>query len=261
MTMVTGHCIFCDTYGALTEEDPIPHWIDKVLKEFMTGPLIQHSRSVVDKGKVLSEYSRKRQTMSVYKVPTVCQRCNGGWMSRLENQAKPILRPMILGHRSGLSSRHQEVIARWMMLKVLFFDLIESEDRTAASEDFHHFYENGMPPARFECWIARYEPGPIDILFHVRNSFRTRIEHEGIPPLTPHAQNLTLVFGNLVLQSIFVNNETQGYPPVFSRTEPEPHVARIWPSTRTVDWPPPLTLTPLEIELFATGVNSDDSPT
>jgi hypothetical protein len=258
---VEGHCIFCDEFGPLSAEDPIAHWLDKLLQHFTTGPRIRHTRKVVEAGEVLDERSGTRQTLSVYKVPVVCQRtCNGGWMSELEQEAIPILSPMVLGHRRGLSMDDQSVIARWMMLKALFFDLVEETDQTADRSDFHDFYAARVPPPRFECWLARYKPDREDILFHVRNSFSTKIEHNGVPALTPHAQHLTLVLGHLVVQSIFVNNRTQGYPEVFTRTEPEPHIARIWPSSRVVDWPPPLTLTSKEIEMFATGTNDDGSP-
>jgi hypothetical protein len=181
-------------------------------------------------------------------------------MSRLESEAKPILTPMILGHRTGLTADQQAIVAKWMMLKVLFFDLVEVADQTTSDQDFKNLYTQQMPPARFEMWIARYAPTPLDIFSHTRNSFRTKLSHNGIPANTPHAQNLTLVFGHLVLQSIFINERTVAYPPVFQRREPEPHISRIWPTERTVDWPPPFPLSAQDIDSFATGINSDGSP-
>jgi hypothetical protein len=45
----------------------------------------------------------------------VCRSCNGGWMGRLESQAKPVLTPMILGRQqSTLSIDDQATIANWV---------------------------------------------------------------------------------------------------------------------------------------------------
>lgn len=262
MTPASGDCIFCGEYGPLHDEDPVPRWLSRLLRQFATGPQILHTRSVHDKGKVLREISKKVQSASAYKVPVVCQeRCNGGWMSRLEKATKPILTPMILGVRTGLSREHQTTVATWMTLKALFFDLVEKEDQTAEDEDFKRFYREKAPPPRFDMWLAAYQPAPLDVFEHMRGSNRTREERDGIPAGTPHSQTLTLVLGHLVLQSIFVNQATQAYPEVHSRVEPEPHITRIWPIVRApVDWPPPIPLKPEDIQLFSTGINSDGTP-
>jgi hypothetical protein len=253
-----GVCIFCGTYGPLSREDPIPRWMADVLRQFSTGPEILLTRSQVDKGDVIWTHTRKVGAASAYKVRRVCQKsCNGGWMADLEREAKPILTPLVRGERRGLLAADQEVIARWMVLKALFFDLVEAADDTAAEVDFKSYFASRTPPERFEVWLARYEPEALHVLQHYRSSFRTRIPLEGIPANTPHSQFLTLVFGHLILQSIFVNQQTVTYPPTYSRPEPEPHIVRVWPTSATVDWPPPLKITPDLIRVFSSGINSD----
>ncbi|MER3424998.1 MAG: hypothetical protein C4293_18980 [Nitrospiraceae bacterium] len=40
---------------------------------------------------------------SAQKVGNVCATCNNGWMSRLEDDLKPILTPMIIGNSISLT--------------------------------------------------------------------------------------------------------------------------------------------------------------
>jgi hypothetical protein len=236
VTAKRGECIFCGTYGFLSREDPIPRWMANLLRQFSAGPEILLTRSQVDKGQVIWTHSRNVGAASAYKVRRVCQKtCNGGWMSDLEKATKPILTPLVRGGRRGLLPADQTVIARWMVLKALFFDLVEAADSTAAERDYRSFFASRVPPPRFEVWLARYEPEADHVLQHYRSSFRTRVPHGDIPANTPHSQLLTLVFGHLILQSIFVNEETITYPPIHSRTEPEAHVVRVWPTSGTVD--------------------------
>ena len=95
----------------------LPDWLKRVLPEVVTLGKIQHS--IVTEGK--SWYARAfTQT-----VKAVCRSCNTGWMSRLEDEAKPYLSPLIRGDNLSpgqaaiLSVEAQTVIARWALKTAL----------------------------------------------------------------------------------------------------------------------------------------------
>jgi hypothetical protein len=43
----------------------------------------------------------------------VCGECNNGWMSRLQDEAKPIVQSLAEGHWPALSESDRKVLARW----------------------------------------------------------------------------------------------------------------------------------------------------
>jgi len=49
-------------------------------------------------------------------VRSVCADCNNGWMSALEQEARPILEPLIRSHKLlGPRTRDAEILSRWSM--------------------------------------------------------------------------------------------------------------------------------------------------
>jgi hypothetical protein len=45
--------------------------------------------------------------------------CNGGWMKSIEDQAKPIMKDLIVGNERRISPDEQKIIATWAILKVI----------------------------------------------------------------------------------------------------------------------------------------------
>src|SRR5256885_10757883 len=48
-----------------------------------------------------------------------CKRCNNGWMSVLEEKAKPILKPLMRGEASTITTDQKLWIARWTIKTVI----------------------------------------------------------------------------------------------------------------------------------------------
>ncbi len=57
------------------------------------------------------EASRHVQLFLPHYQVCVCEPCNSGWMSDLEDQVKPILDPMIRGHHVELGDNEQTKLA------------------------------------------------------------------------------------------------------------------------------------------------------
>ena len=58
-------------------------------------------------------------------VKTVCGKCNNGWMSDLEAEAKPILEQMFDDKPISLDQKQQEIIARWLMKTAMVYDSVK----------------------------------------------------------------------------------------------------------------------------------------
>jgi alkylhydroperoxidase family enzyme len=46
-------------------------------------------------------------------VTDICEVCNDGWMSRLEQEAQPILTPMLLDESRTFTAPEQQTVATW----------------------------------------------------------------------------------------------------------------------------------------------------
>jgi hypothetical protein len=78
-------CIFCQRDDRkITKEHIFPDWLSKMFGDEVTG----RNEGVNANGSIMFNYESKifQQT-----VNSVCQDCNNGWMSEIENAAKPIL--------------------------------------------------------------------------------------------------------------------------------------------------------------------------
>lgn len=74
-----------------------------------------------------------------YFTRAFCQTCNNGWMSRLEDQIRPVLEPMLRGlpRRTTLSLEDQRLLAFWATKTALAFQTMEDDETTwARPEDF-----------------------------------------------------------------------------------------------------------------------------
>ena len=105
-------CLFCANY-ANSKEDTFPLWLLKVIgKNEDMFKSIKGLPTKIQKGS------------AVLRIRTVCETCNNGWMSQLEQEVIPVLRPLLFDLSLPLSSEQQQLLAIWAMKTgvVLGFD-------------------------------------------------------------------------------------------------------------------------------------------
>ena len=84
-------CIFCGTEGNLSKEHLWPDWLSKLYLRKDSESHTFGSKSYLNKKEVRDgTYSRPGHLFSL-KNRVVCVTCNNGWMSRVEEETKPIL--------------------------------------------------------------------------------------------------------------------------------------------------------------------------
>lgn len=107
---MASRCVFCDTVPVKWAVEHItPKWLHEHLG---LTPQAQLRQGYAAHG----EAERSREFASLRFVEgRVCAECNNGWMSRLENAAKPILVSLMEGHRSlpELSRDEATIVAKW----------------------------------------------------------------------------------------------------------------------------------------------------
>ncbi len=111
--MAKRTCFGCGvelTGDVATLEDILPKWLAAVIRL----PDAKLSHFLHDESKPDDKVLRSHD-VNTFKSRQVCAQCNNGWMSRLENQAKLILLPLMRLEKSilMLTDDERRILSRW----------------------------------------------------------------------------------------------------------------------------------------------------
>lgn len=135
-------CVFCGA-TPVTREHVIPKWIsklpvfEKVLEEIeknLDAPHYLTKWKLDSRGKpaepLFVERGRKFRPHQT-EVPVVCKdKCNGGWMSDLEQEVRPYLTKLIEGEVVPLNRTQLSALSRWACKTAM---MMEFNDKTTLS--------------------------------------------------------------------------------------------------------------------------------
>jgi hypothetical protein len=95
-----------------------------------------------------------------YYTRAFCRDCNTGWMAKLEDAVKPMLEPMLKGHRCLVTSTAAQILAFWASKTILGFQAAESPATTfARPEDFRRLHQEQAAPQHSQIWLAAVRKG------------------------------------------------------------------------------------------------------
>ncbi len=151
-----GRCVFCGWEGTLTKEHAWPDWIRDVLPAGHVKGHSQQHRVAATTGEVTAITPVLHEKAANRKVQVVCQReCNGGWMSDLENTAKPLLVPIILGEAPHLSEQDQTTISLWAAKTAMMLQLMHPMAiRGIPAAHYQYVYEHREAPSPMRVWLS-----------------------------------------------------------------------------------------------------------
>lgn len=170
-------------------------------------------------------------------VGGVCDACNHGWLSQMEELTKPVLVSLIKGISCQLSPSEQAIVACWAWKTALVSML--QVDATAGDG------LSGVPRREYgavrSAW-SRREPGA-RVQVWVGRVGSTAEPSIGVVPITlprapdpstplPDGYVFTVQLGSLIIQGIRYTA-----PKLTLRLRHLLILERIWPTTRDLDWP------------------------
>ena len=98
-----------------------------------------------------------------WQIKCVCETtCNNGWMRRIENQARPVMFPLIegteilKGQTFRLTLHEQKIIATWAVLKAMVSEFHPNGWVTTHHAQRKYFKQNLLPPEGWSVWIGPY---------------------------------------------------------------------------------------------------------
>jgi hypothetical protein len=205
----------------LTKEHLWPNWLRKELaiRERHEFRIEQEKDGVETRDHQFMEPPFNQQ------VKAVCATCNGGWMSDIEADAKPLLQPLVRAKGLRLDRGAQRTLARWSFLKACVFDEIHPQERVVPSIHRHEFYASGEVPNGAWIRIATYEAREVG---HYAYQGILLAKQDTPPPTEPTVYFVTITIGALVVQvsgSVFEEWSFADLP-----YPPRLNVGEIWPT-------------------------------
>lgn len=88
-------------------------------------------------------------------VRVVCGPCNNGWMSRLQQETKPLLVPMLRGERITLRLKQQKLLTAWIAMTVMTGEFTEPNNTAISLADRQRLMRYGTLPTHWKIWIGR----------------------------------------------------------------------------------------------------------
>lgn len=182
-------CMFCSE-KARTKEDAWPLWL---MKRFPTS-----SNACIDAERGGRELGMWPTAKPKLQVRWLCASCNNGWMSRLENEAKPVLESILDDNLKNLDASAQTTLARWAVKTAMVIEAIDSNRPWFYSEDDRQLMRAAIAlPLRTSVWIAKCINQPN--IYSAAKDLRTTPGDYGV-----HAFATTMAFGSLAIQVVSI---------------------------------------------------------
>jgi hypothetical protein len=249
MAKAAKACIFCGT-RKVSREHVWSQWISRlIIGDGLPGYSWTIERQAPDGSSVV--VGQGDGNFISVKARCVCQRCNNGWMSDLEEHCKPLLGPMILGDGIHLSRADRSDIAAWCALKAMVYEYaLWTTDRIIPADAHQWLYDNRkqrLAPPEMSVWLSAYrgEAQEAGRAWHRRGNAQMERSSLGQIYWT------TILVGHLVFQ-------VAGFAPTQRWQVEHPGEARcvsmsLWPVdvASSKKWPPSRILTDGTIHGFA----------
>ncbi|GAB3988019.1 hypothetical protein GCM10028807_09690 [Spirosoma daeguense] len=150
-------CIYCGG-KPLTGEHVFADWYKNILPRRGNGKFIGgNTYTVNEDGTEKISYSdvRYKGHAAVTKLRIVCQECNTGWGSQLQNVIKPILIPLMLDQEIILDKVKQRKLAAWATMTTIIGERVYEPPYAIHNFDraYFYYYKRALP--NWYIWIGR----------------------------------------------------------------------------------------------------------
>ena len=150
-------CAFCNRIATMSGEHIWSEWIDRLLKPSRQSEFT--FRRVAEDKTVLASWKSEKLN---WKARVVCEPCNNGWMSDLENHhAKPTLSNILLGQPVSLPAKSIASLAAFTFKMTVVTDHMRSTRKPFFKPSVRSAFRRSLRvPSNVQMWLAAFhEPG------------------------------------------------------------------------------------------------------
>jgi len=239
--VTTRPCWFCNRSGhaKMTTEHAHPNWVLELLPgDEKSGTTIARSSHNADR-----QWGSKRQTG--VRVKAICEQCNTGWMSRLENDARKIMAPfMVESDKNRICRSEQLFIEFWTLKTAMVFDAVTDAPRQffSVEERTHLATTQRLPTSKNYYVFLAKNTGPREI-WADHYSFGMTMDPNGARNFVGRFYCANFVYGLLAIQLAMCRTSV---PPaeIWPKLDPSKldiHL-EITGGERDQEWPPAVAL-------------------
>jgi len=248
-----GVCVFCGKSG-VTKQHMWPDWVKNVIpREGEKHTQLLTHINMAQRGLALihPDIQNKRGPAGARKIRNVCNKCNSGWMSKLEGSAKNALTNAITNQAMKLDSSTQEAIAAWAMMTSIVAEYTDTPSQAIPATDREYLMRELHPDEHWRIWMGRYDGAEWKQRYRHTSLVATwDWGHWPTVPAVPNTQSSTFVVGSLFLvamSSSFIPTDQFPYPSSLDGT-----LIQIWPTNSgSEDWPPKVTINDAEADIIS----------
>lgn len=158
-------CIFCNM-RPLTKEDYTPKWMRKHELLEQSFPNTLNYEDIYEKdpatGRLRSIATATAAVVRgdpiLHTLEVVCGKCNNGWMSQIQNEAKPILQPMMKGNWPSMGQAESKRLATWAAMRTMVYEFKHPATVAATEIERFHLRIHRQPPANWLICVGLYGP-------------------------------------------------------------------------------------------------------
>jgi hypothetical protein len=262
-------CIFCNNIG-LTKQHMWPAWLgrDPELPSYTKTIDSKLHENIGDRGidiitkegpsrlvLIPEENSVKNVHPGTRKFLNVCQTCNNGWMSRIEDECAPIVKQLILNKTTSISDEQQVSLAKWATLMTIMAEFAYTGNQAITPDERAEFYTHKQPGSNFNVFLGRYVGTHYKQQhLHTGNEVGSQdsILHRPGYELHANFQVSVFIIGSMLLY--VVSTSYKPLQPAASRFTYN-GLAKIWPAGKSViEWSKLRGLDDRDVETLYKGV-------
>lgn len=240
-------CLFCGRPGDMTREHVWAQWLRPYgldVRPERTTLLAAFTRTAAD------TYTEQptlitKQPGSVFanRALSVCRSCNNGWMSALEQDAKPLIVSMMSGSEVPgviLTPDQAAVLATWTVKTAWMSEESDPGERATTQQMRQTLHQASLPPENSMVWAARHD-GTLD--FHIRQLQAQvgRYDRPWDSTEVRHVLWTCLTFRGIA----FLSYTVDGWGVPTPQRDPSRWL-QIWPATADLRYPPPVNVSDVE---------------
>ena len=169
------------------------------------------------------------------KIKAVCKKCNETWMGDIEENLKPILKPIILGRSTAINHDDRTALANWLTLKFLVADHDREATPISSTKMLSRFKTHQEIPQGLKIWIGYHNVFEWSAGIWSRGLFTSFVPKA---PIGRRRNNVkTTAYGAGHLFALICLSLVDR----ISLEIDNPFTAKLWPSPVTdINWPLPL---------------------
>ncbi|MVA34387.1 hypothetical protein [Agrobacterium vitis] len=250
-------CLFC-TNHANSGEHIWPQWMHPLIRTKGLNHLNTRGLPIRVVGPVVFSPQINMKMISgapqTRKMKYVCGECNNGWMSQIEEKAKPILIEILNGNPINLNREQMRVVSDWAMLKTIVLDRDDLSMQSIPQNYRHSFRKNRDFLPNTHIYLAKYKGGDWKVAFrHFAFGIFSWDTSNLTIRLPPNTQISTFAVEKMVLQV-----RTSIVPDLEIDTSLRPFTSsfvKLYPcSANSIDWPPKQPVTDPMLNIVANQI-------